>query len=368
MTRSQNPPSQGLPNGDDPRQYMPQDDLLEATQAAMPSVARTSQTADLLGNAMMIVGILGVGVLTYMTLSGPETPKTQAPPPVKAPARDLPLLTDSTVGQPTPEIPQPLPPTIVTPPAPMPQPQPPAPAPLVGLAPALIVDNSTQPTTTPEGTAGAQPGVGNALLNADEQFSQRLMGNRNAKTERMADLSNTVPEGAIIPAVLETALNSDLPGYARAVVSRDIKGFDGSRTVIPRGSRLIGQYRSGLSSGVTRVFIIWTRVIRPDGVSVQLGSPVTDELGQAGLTGKVDTHFTKRFGAAFLLSMVNGLVSNNANSSNTIVIGTASGAQTAATDALNADAKIPPTIKIAQGTNIQVFAAHDLYFGRFNEP
>ncbi|MGQ4828530.1 TrbI/VirB10 family protein, partial [Enterococcus faecalis] len=79
--------------------------------------------------------------------------------------------------------------------------------------------------------------------------------------------------------------NSDLPGFVRAVVSRDVTGFDGNRVLIPAGSRLIGQYRSGLAAGQSRAFVIWTRMIRPDGVSVALGSPVTDTLGRAGLGG-----------------------------------------------------------------------------------
>ena len=160
--------------------------------------------------------------------------------------------------------------------------------------------------------------------------------------------------------MLETALNSDLPGFARAIVSRDVKGFDGSTVLVPRGARLIGQYKSGLSSGVTRAYIIWQRLIRPDGVSVQLGSPATDEIGQAGLEGEVDTHFLKRFGAAMLLSVVTGL--STSNSGMAVVIGS-SGAQNATTDALGVDAKISPTVKIAQGTVIQIFVAHDLNFG-----
>ena len=63
-------------------------------------------------------------------------------------------------------------------------------------------------------------------------------------------------------------LPSDLPGFTRAVVSRDVMSFDGKTVLIPRGSRLIGQYKSGVAMGASRVFVIWTRVIRPDGVAL----------------------------------------------------------------------------------------------------
>ena len=109
----------------------------------------------------------------------------------------------------------------------------------------------------------------------------------------------TVSQGTLIPAILETAINSDVPGYVRAVVSRDVMGFDGRRVLIPSGSRLIGQYRSGLAAGQSRAFIVWTRLTRPDGVTVSLGSPVTDPLGRAGLGGKVDSHLLKLVHVSF---------------------------------------------------------------------
>ena len=64
-----------------------------------------------------------------------------------------------------------------------------------------------------------------------------------------------IAQGAVIPAVLETAINSDLPGYVRAVVSRDVSSFDGKNVLVPRGSRLVGQYRSGVALGQSRAFV-----------------------------------------------------------------------------------------------------------------
>jgi type IV secretion system protein VirB10 len=174
-----------------------------------------------------------------------------------------------------------------------------------------------------------------------------------------------IAQGTLIPAVLETALNSDLPGFARAIVSRDVHSFDGSRTLVPRGSRLIGQYKSGLATGQSRAYIIWTRLLRPDGVSVQLGSPVMDERGEVGLPGDVNRHFWQRFGSSILLSVVAGATSAFSDGSSTVVVGT-SGAQSAASTALETDAKIPPTIRVPLGTPIQVFAARDLDFSGFD--
>jgi type IV secretion system protein VirB10 len=174
----------------------------------------------------------------------------------------------------------------------------------------------------------------------------------------MKNPGQTVSQGTLIPAVLETAINSDLPGYVRAVVSSDIRSFDGTRVLVPRSSRLIGQYKSGVAGGQTRAYVMWTRLIRPDGVSVALASPAVDETGQTGLTGKVDSHFMKRFGSSLLLSVV-GAASTVASGGAGLIL---SGGESAASVAASRDGQIPPTIRVRQGQPIRVFTAKDLDF------
>uniref|UniRef100_UPI003B3B7A68 TrbI/VirB10 family protein n=1 Tax=Sphingomonas sp. TaxID=28214 RepID=UPI003B3B7A68 len=161
------------------------------------------------------------------------------------------------------------------------------------------------------------------------------------------------------PKVLETAIDTDLPGYVRAVISRDIRAFDGQTVLIPRSSRLIGQYKSGLQAGQRRAYVIWTRLIRPDGASIALGSPAVDFSGRSGLTGDVDSHFLSRFGSAILLSAVDAL--GTIGSGRTSVILSGSG-QNAAGVAAQRDGQIPPTVRVRQGEPIRVFTARDLDF------
>lgn len=106
----------------------------------------------------------------------------------------------------------------------------------------------------------------------------------------------TIMQGEFIRGVLETAINSDLPGQVRAVVAQDVYSFDGRRILIPSGSRLVGDYRAGITRGQERIFIVWTRLIRPDALSIQLGSFGTDSLGRTGMTGVVDRKYLERFG------------------------------------------------------------------------
>ena len=181
----------------------------------------------------------------------------------------------------------------------------------------------------------------------------------------------TITEGTIIPGVLETAINSDLPGLVRAINSADVYSHDGSQLLIPKGSRLVGRYQSDIRRGQVRVFIIWTRIIRADGLSVLINSPGTDPLGRAGLDGDVDTHFFQIFGAAILLSVLDtgldiGLEMARDQGSHNTNIGQGSfnnsGLDRAGEIALQDSIRIQPTIHIDQGTRISIMVARDLDF------
>lgn len=261
-------------------------------------------------------------------------------------------------------------------------------------APTLVVDLAladtqrtaalSQPSQTAQSDSGAPartpvpgvvipvPGAGAGAAPADrnlsdtERFSARVGSEEVevAKARRMAGLDRLIPQGAIIGAVMETALNSDLPGFARATVLRDVRSFDGSAVLIPAGSRIIGQYKSGVAQGASRVFVLWTRLIRPDGVSIELASPATDELGRAGISGKVNRHFLQRYGGGILTSVISGAISAAAASlsgGSTIIVGSAGEAASLARQAGRTD-DIPPTITTRQGANVRIFVARDLDF------
>jgi type IV secretion system protein VirB10 len=183
--------------------------------------------------------------------------------------------------------------------------------------------------------------------------------NASARSSRLAQPASTVVQGTLIPAVLETAIDTDVPGFARAVVSQDVRSFDGSRVLIPRSSRLIGEYKGVTQAGQRRAFLMWTRLVRPDGVSIALASPAADFSGQAGIGGQVNSHFLSRFGSSILLSILGGAGSLVSGGASTVVV---SGGQSAASVAAARDGSRPPTIKVRQGEPIRVFTARDLIF------
>ena len=202
-----------------------------------------------------------------------------------------------------------------------------------------------------------------------------------AAAVQIARLDAMILQGAVIPGVLETAIQSDLPGMVRAVMSRDVRSFDGRRVLLSAGTRLVGEYSSAVARGQSRVFIIWKRAIRPDGLSIALDSFGTDPLGRSGVAGRVNRHLLERFGAAAVLTLIGGasellvgLAQEGVNEAGSRVQidarinaaeGLADNAQGVAELALQDTIDVPPTIHVAQGTRIQIFTTRDLDFSAF---
>jgi len=219
------------------------------------------------------------------------------------------------------------------------------------------------------GNTGSPLGSANARTDDGEFFDEVAnSGIPTAQAVRIQRLDKTLPQGTVIKGVLETAVNSDLPGMMRAIATEHTYSFDGSEVLIPKGSRLIGRYNSGVKAGQTRIFVIWERVIRPDGLSVKVNSPGTDELGTAGLGGDVDSHFFKRYGSAILLSVIEGAIdyavaeAQDGNSSVIAIGGAGDNVETLANASLQRNLNIPPTIHVDQGTRINIFVSQDLSF------
>lgn len=313
-----------------------------------------------------IVGAALLGMMVFSSLSkGREDSAAAAAPP---PAVEAPPVVE--VAPPAP-APAPPPPVAVVQAIPQPDPY------EANLrAPAVVYDVGTagpqaaRPAPAAAGAAGAAAPAATAednRLSADERFAARVTGAAADSTQayRLHDVAHVVPQGTVVPAVLETALDSDLPGSVRGVVSRDVKSFNGAHVLIPRGSTLIGQYKSAVAEGQSRAFVIWSRVITPTGIAVDIGSPATDRLGRGGLDGDVDTHFFRRFGAAIMLSVLNAglpaaLGSGNGNTN--LIIASPSQANRVAEIALQRQIEIPVTIRVPAGAPVQVFVARDLDF------
>lgn len=185
----------------------------------------------------------------------------------------------------------------------------------------------------------------------------------------------TITEGTVIPCILQTAINSQLPGLVTCVVPIDIRGATGNVVLLDRGTKIVGQIESGLLQGQNRVFVDWTRAETPDHVIITLDSPGSDELGRAGLPGAVNNHFWDRFGGALMLTFVQGalnaaVIEAAGQSSNSttqqaglgFIYAAQSNGQSVANTALENTINIPPTLTKNQGDAVSLIVAHDLDF------
>lgn len=281
----------------------------------------------------------------------------QAPPAATPPAREMATNVVTQVPQPRPSQPdyvlQPAQQPVYQQPAyqqPTAQPAPPPAA--ASNASVIVYDvSSADAPQAPAGTAGT------AATNAGAKPVTITYASRG----RASRLITIVPRGTLIPAVLETALDSTQPGQARALISEDVYNLNGDRVLIPRGSRLYGEYRADLAPGQKRAFVQWTELMRPDGAIIAIESPATDPLGRAGVRGKVNNHFPGRLGAALLQSAIDfGTLAAAQSLSNSSVIIAGSALQGATSQLAGPPAK--PTLSVRQGAKISVLVSRDLEF------
>lgn len=202
---------------------------------------------------------------------------------------------------------------------------------------------------------------------------------------RIPDMSRAILQGKIIDAVLESSINTDVKAPVRAIVSRDVYAEYGKNVLIPRGSRLIGDYQAEIKRGQSRVTISWKRIIRVDGLSLNISAMAVDNLGRGGIEGEVDNKYTEILGTAFLstmLTIATAVAVEEATGSTGITTATTtstgdtvqSAGKTSdyaivegtrdfmekASDLVDEVAEQKPTIRIAQGTKIIVMVNQDL--------
>lgn len=181
--------------------------------------------------------------------------------------------------------------------------------------------------------------------------------------------------GGVIPGVMISGINSDLPGQIMGQVSQDV--YDtatGKYLLIPQGTRLIGTYSSNVVYGQTGVFIAWQRLVFPDGKALDIGSmPGADGAGYAGFRDQVNNHYFRIFGSAFLMSGITAGVAysqdkySNTDSDNPTMsseMAQALGQQfgQVAARMIEKNLNIAPTLEIRPGYRFNIIAIKDLTF------
>ena len=184
--------------------------------------------------------------------------------------------------------------------------------------------------------------------------------------------------GAIIPASLVTAINSEAPGPVIAQVTQGVyDSATGDRLLIPQGARLIGSYRSATRYGQQRIAITWSRLVMPDGRQIVLDELAVDGAGSSGVSGNVDNHWGDVFGAAALGTLINVAAAATEDQRTVgityggvgVVVDPAEeaareGVQRAASAVsgrvVERGLSIPPTIRVAAGTRVSALVTREL--------
>lgn len=251
-----------------------------------------------------------------------------------------------------------------------------------------VVTASTAPGTA--STTGSDVVSSAASAGADGYYDPAADRDKEAFFDRARkDTSWQLPEqrtegmplelktGAVIPGVMLTGINSDLPGNMIAQVAQNV--YDtatGLNLLIPQGARLYGIYDSRVVYGQQRVLIAWNRLLFPDGSSISLGAmPGADMAGMAGFNDDVDNHYARIFGSALMMSLVSGGMAyalDGANDSTETDNGTrmtdemtASLAQQlgqTTTTLLQRNLSIKPTLEIRPGYQFNIVVTKDVIF------
>jgi len=226
---------------------------------------------------------------------------------------------------------------------------------------ALGADGGYARTSNALGGAAVDPGWSEGSIGS----LLRPSATASARAKVLPTRRFLLPKGAFIDCTLETAIDSTLPGMTTCITATDTFSADGTVVLLERGTKLIGETRGQAQQGVARVFVLWTEARTPRGVVVPLDSPGADELGRSGLPGTVNRHFWYRFGAAILISTLDGAVQaavQSASRGGGPIIYNPSSTENVLTDVLKNSINIPPTITKSNGDRIQVFVARDVDF------
>ena len=201
-----------------------------------------------------------------------------------------------------------------------------------------------------------------------EGFLDEPIDRRTTAADRLTDPPSpyVVQAGAVIPAALVTGLRSDLPGQITAQVTSNVYDSPTGRfLLIPQGARLIGEYDSRVAFGQSRMLLVWTRLILPNGRSIVLErQPGADQAGYAGLEDSVNNHWGKLFMAAGLATVLNIGSESGADDDDEIARAIREGMQDtvgrAGDEIVRRQLSIPPTLTIRPGFPVRVMVTRDL--------
>jgi type IV secretory pathway VirB10-like protein len=230
---------------------------------------------------------------------------------------------------------------------------------------------ATQATTPPVDAGSAQN-----MQDRKTAFLTASTDKRTVSPDRLEAKASpyVVQAGTVIPAALITGIRSDLPGQITAQVTEAVYDSPtGKYLLIPQGARLIGQYDSSVAFGQSRILLVWTRLIMPDGTSIVLErQPGADTEGYAGLEDEVDNHWGMLFKAAVLSTLLSvgaeaGTGSDENNLAQAIREGASNSISQTGQQIVQRQLNIQPTLTIRPGFPVRVIVTHDVVLAPYGQ-
>lgn len=239
-------------------------------------------------------------------------------------------------------------------------------------------------------SSGAATSSGNptgGTASSDDAFAQNGQDRKLAFVNAPVDRRTTSPDrlakpaspfvlqaGTVIPAALVTGVRSDLPGQIIAHVTENVSDSRTGRfRLVPQGARLIGMYDSQITAGQSRILLVWTRLIMPNGRSIVLErQPGGDAGGYAGLQDEVDNHYIDLFKAAALSTLLSvgtelGSIGNDSDIVQALRRGTGQSVSQTGQQIVRRNLNIQPTLTIRPGFPVNVIVNHDLVLEPYKE-
>jgi type IV secretion system protein VirB10 len=240
----------------------------------------------------------------------------------------------------------------------------------------LLPSPSAGTATTPAATPPVDAGSAQNMQDRKTAFLNASTDKRTISPDRLEAKASpyVVQAGTVIPAALITGIRSDLPGQITAQVTEAVYDSPtGKYLLIPQGAKLIGQYDSSVAFGQSRLLLVWSRIIMPDGNSIVLErQPGADTEGYAGLEDEVDNHWGMLFKAAVLSTLLSvGAEAGTSQDENNLVQAIRSGASNSISQTgsqiVQRQLNIQPTLTIRPGFPVRVIVTRDLVLAPYGQ-
>jgi type IV secretion system protein VirB10 len=241
---------------------------------------------------------------------------------------------------------------------------------------AIVAPSATGTTPTSAATPPVDAGSAQNMQDRKTAFLNATPDKRTVSPDRIDAKASpyVVQAGTVIPAALITGIRSDLPGQITAQVTEAVYDSPtGAFLLIPQGARLIGQYDSSVAFGQSRILLVWTRIIMPDGASIVLErQPGADTEGYAGVEDQVDNHWGTLFKAAVLSTLLSvGAEAGTSQDENNLVQAIRSGASNSISQTgsqiVQRQLNIQPTLTIRPGFPVRVIVTRDLVLAPYGK-